>query len=452
MERKPTYEDLEHRIKALKEESEKCRRAEEALRESRKKYHKLYKLMRLITDNVPDLIWAKDMDDRYLFANQAICDKLLMCDCPDKAIGKTDMFFALQERSAGYEHTFGEVCVDSDGVTRRRNAPGRFLEDGLVRGQYLVLDVHKAPFLNEDGEMIGTVGCGRDVTREKEIEEAFRKIEEKYDLEQKRAQERIHALTQELIKAQENERQKISRDLHDHIAQNLSSLKIGLETLFDDQPAFSCEVRGRVAKLSGILQGSIKAVRDLAYDLRPPGLDKLGLVRTVFQYGEDFSDNHGINVDFVSAGLDEFEFDFNTEINIYRLIQEALNNIKKHAHAGNVSIRLVASFPNIILRIEDDGNGFDVENQLAAALDEKRMGLQSMAERVSLLNGNLRIQSRPRAGTRIFVEVPYKSQSSVSTVGEGDQTPRRSSGAGADEMEGVMGCEALTPTSHEEFI
>ena len=170
------------------------------------------------------------------------------------------------------------------------------------------------------------------------LKEAFRKIEEKHDLEQKRAQEHIHALTQELIKAQENERQKISRDLHDHIAQDLSSLKIGLDTLFDDQPAISCEVRGRVAELSGILQGSITAVRDLAYDLRPLGLDKLGLVRTVFQYCEDFSDNHGINVDFVSAGLDEFEFDFNTEINIYRLIQEALNNIMKHAHADNVSI------------------------------------------------------------------------------------------------------------------
>jgi PAS domain S-box-containing protein len=154
------------------------KRAEEALRESEEKYHNLYELLRLTIDNAPDLIWAKDMDDRFVLANKAMCNKLLMCGSPEEAIGKTDMFFAERERNAGFEHTFGEICVNSDVITKERKAAGRFLEDGLVRNKYLVLDVHKAPFLNEDGEMIGTVGCGRDVTKEKETEEALQKSEE----------------------------------------------------------------------------------------------------------------------------------------------------------------------------------------------------------------------------------------------------------------------------------
>ena len=156
------------------------KRAEEELRKSKETYHDLYKFLRLITDNVPDMIWAKDMDDRFLFANQAICDKLLMCDSPDQTIGKTDMFFAEQERKAGHEHTFGEICVNSDAITKQRKAPGRFQEEGLVRGEHLVLDVQKAPFINEGGKMIGTVGCGRDITKKREVEAALKESEEKY--------------------------------------------------------------------------------------------------------------------------------------------------------------------------------------------------------------------------------------------------------------------------------
>lgn len=92
---------------------------------------------------------------------------------------------------------------------------------------------------------------------------------------------------------------------------------------------------------------------------------------------------------------------------MYRLVQEGINNVKKHADAHNVRIKLVSALPNIILRIEDDGKGFDVMERLTASSDEKRMGLQSMKERVSLLQGRIDIQSSHKKGTNIVIEIPY---------------------------------------------
>ncbi len=224
------------------------------------------------------------------------------------------------------------------------------------------------------------------------------------------AEKKIRALNQQLIKAQENERNRIAGYLHDHVAQDLSSLKIGLETLFDNQGEVPAEIAGKIGELSKILQDSITAVRDLSYDLHPPGMDQLGLVRTVNQFCEDFSEKNNINVDFYTAGMKDLKLDFDTEINLYRLIQEGLNNVKKHARAGRVVIRLVASSPNIILRIEDNGQGFDVERRLARSFKEKRLGLSRMEERVSLLTGTMSIKSQPSRGTRLFIEVPCKER------------------------------------------
>jgi PAS domain S-box-containing protein len=225
--------------------------------------------------------------------------------------------------------------------------------------------------------------------------------------QRKQAQDQVQSLTHQLIKAQENERLKISRDLHDHIAQDLSTLKISLETLFKDQ---STELRKKVSQLSDILQRSIASVRDMAYDLRPPGLDQLGIVKTLYLYCEDFSKSSGVEIDFAAAGVDELSLEYESEINIYRLIQEALNNIKRHAAANRVIIRVVASSPDIVIRIKDNGKGFDVDDRWKRALKEKRMGLQSMVERVRLLNGKISIQSRPSKGTYILIEIPLKER------------------------------------------
>jgi signal transduction histidine kinase len=169
-----------------------------------------------------------------------------------------------------------------------------------------------------------------------------------------------------------------------------------------------------MSEMSIMLQEVIKAVRNVSYYLRPSGLDEMGLVQTIFQYCHDFSEDNGINVDFHSAGMKNLKLDFDTSINLYRLIQEGLTNIKKHADADHVTIRLVAAFPNIILRIEDNGKGFDVQKRLATLSEGKRMGIRSMEQRAKLLQGEMEIQSRPMQGTKISITLPYKDDKSDS--------------------------------------
>ncbi|MFH1862612.1 MAG: PAS domain S-box protein, partial [bacterium] len=148
--------------------------SEKALRASENRYKSLYSLMRLMCDNVPDMIWAKDLEGRFVFVNRAICENLLNAADTSEPIGKTDLFFAERERAAHADnpnwYSFGEICTETDAVILKTQKPQRFDEFGDVWGEFLFLDVHKAPFWDNKGNLIGTVGCGRDVTKEKQIE------------------------------------------------------------------------------------------------------------------------------------------------------------------------------------------------------------------------------------------------------------------------------------------
>ena len=155
---------------------------------------------------------------------------------------------------------------------------------------------------------------------------------------------------------------------------------------------------------------AIKDVRDLAYDLHPADMSRVGLVQTASRYCEEFSLKNDLTVDFSCVGLGKGKLDFDTEIGIYRLIQEGLTNIKKHANATRAGVRLIGSHPSIIVHIEDNGEGFEVKKRFDASLKRKRMGLWSMEQRASLLNGKIEIKSRPGHGTKIYVEIPYNEQ------------------------------------------
>lgn len=223
----------------------------------------------------------------------------------------------------------------------------------------------------------------------------------------KKAEEHIHSLSQELIKVQEKERQRIARDLHDNVAQDLATLVISANTMFDNFSHVPQKVREKLHFFLGILKETISKVRNISYDLQPPILEQLGLVQAIYRYCEEFGESTGIHVDFSTAGASSLPFCFESKINIYRIVQESLNNIKKHSGVKNATVKLVAAYPSLILRIEDEGKGFNVASRLSQAVLEKRMGIRSIEERVRLLGGVLSIHSKPDSGTRIRIDIPF---------------------------------------------
>lgn len=164
------------------EDVSEFKKAESTILEREREYQSMFGMFRLLADNMQDMLWAKDLEKRFIFANKAICEKLLNAFDTEEPTGKTDMFFAERERAAHPEdlewHTFGEICEDSDAIVMGTRKPGQFDEFGNVQGQFMYLDVHKTPLFDESGLMIGTVGSARIVTREKELE-SERKLSQK---------------------------------------------------------------------------------------------------------------------------------------------------------------------------------------------------------------------------------------------------------------------------------
>ncbi|PIE71464.1 MAG: hypothetical protein CSA22_02865 [Deltaproteobacteria bacterium] len=344
------------------------------LEESERKYRGLF-------ENAVEGIFQIDMDGRIISANPALA-QVMGYDSPEALIDSVRYLGEASFVDPADHRAFEQEMVKEGRVsgfeTRLYRKDGRVFWGSLSSRVMTAAD--NTPLYYE--------GAIVDITS------------------RKHAQAHIRSLTQELIKAQENERQRISFDLHDNVAQDLASLTLACETFFDGEPETSGRLRARMQQISSVLKGSIKTIRDLAYGLQPPSLDQLGLVQALFQYCEEFSETTGLQVDFNSAGIEELDLGFDTEINLYRLAQEALNNVRKHAGATRVVIRFVASSPNIILRIEDNGSGFDVAASSVAGGHEKRMGLRSMRERVNMLGGDMRLVSRLGEGTRIHVKVP----------------------------------------------
>lgn len=224
-----------------------------------------------------------------------------------------------------------------------------------------------------------------------------------------RTEAHLRVLSRELIKAQETERLRIATELHDHLAQDLATLKLDLGGLLDETGDAGPDRRERLADLTERLSKAITAIRDLAYDLLPPGLEDLGLVRTLARYCADFASRSGLVVDFFADGMDGVRLGFETQINVYRLVQEALNNARKHAQASRVAVRIISSHPSVIVRIEDNGRGVDLEHRQDEFYQAKKMGIWGMRERARLLGGRITLRSRPGQGMRIHIDIPLEN-------------------------------------------
>ena len=323
------YEGKNVRITVMRDVDDQ-KQAAEALRKSEKRYRDLF-------NSIPIGLYRTTPEGSILDVNPAMLDIL----------GYPDRDSLLQVKSP-------ETYIDPDD---RKQFQRLMEEQGFVRDFTVRLRRH-------DGKSIW-VTINATIVHDTDSQITYYEGAMTDISSRKASEEQIHQLSQQLIQAQEDERQMISRELHDRVAQDLSTLLIGLNTLFDNHPNVTPEVRKKALEFSEMLQRTIRAVRDLSYELRPPGLDDMGLIAALFMYCEEFAEKSGLKVDFQATGMSALRLDFDTEMNLYRLVQEGLNNIRRHAAAGQAIVKLVGTYPNIILRIEDDGKGFDVEERSA---------------------------------------------------------------------------------------
>jgi len=229
--------------------------------------------------------------------------------------------------------------------------------------------------------------------------------------ERKQADELRAQLTRQVMTAQDEERRRIARELHDETGQALTGLLVGLRTIERSETlAQAVELTEQLRELAA---GSLADVRRLARGLHPSILDDLGLATAVRRYVEEFTRLYGIVVDVRIKGLDSNRVPLHVQTTVYRVLQEALNNVAKHAAAQRVSVRLRREMTTVELWVQDDGVG--IKPLRAPTPGERRgLGLISMRERVALLGGSVLVESQPGAGTTVTACIPYEGRTSVS--------------------------------------
>jgi signal transduction histidine kinase len=216
-------------------------------------------------------------------------------------------------------------------------------------------------------------------------------------------------LLKQVLSAREEEQRRIARDLHDGIGQSLTSLLLGLRAAAE-VPTFE-EARARLGELRGITAALLDEVRRLARGLRPSVLDDLGLAAALERYAADYTQAHGIAVDVYAPDLALARLPAEVETALYRIAQEALTNVLKHAAAKAVSLVVRREASGIHLTVEDDGRGFDNDALLQAPGTGIGLGLLDIRERAALLNGSVTLESRPGSGTTVHVCIPLREES-----------------------------------------
>ncbi len=216
---------------------------------------------------------------------------------------------------------------------------------------------------------------------------------------------RFRTISRGVVRVQEAERGRISRELHDGVGQSLTALKMQLELLEQDAHAASSPLAKRLADLRSLADGALQEVRQISRLIRPQMLDELGLLPTLQWLTRTFGERTGMAIGLVHDGL-EARLDPEVETLVFRVVQEALTNVAKHAAAPSAEVRLSRSGARLGLAIEDRGKGFDAGAVLASGDEERTFGLRGMRDRVQLLGGRFSIASTAGKGTRVDVEVP----------------------------------------------
>ena len=284
--------------------------------------------------------------------------------------------------------------------------------------------VRTLPYRTTDDRIGGVVLTLFDITERKLAEDALRAVGEELETRvaqrtaelskanvllrdevaaRMRAEEQRKTMARQLMTAQEQERARISRGLHDEIGQNLAALLLDLRAV--EAGPGSATAPAKLSVMRDTVEKLTRQTHELAVELRPTALDDLGLAKAMANYLERWSGRTGINGAFNSAGFEHARLPPDIETTIYRIVCEALNNVAKHARATEVSVVVQWQSGQASAIVEDNGIGFDIE----AAQSQKNLGIVGMKERADLVNGEVTIESMKGRGTTVFVRVPIET-------------------------------------------
>ena len=366
------FEQSQRYVAELEERIAERKRAETALRESEERYRELF-------ENAKDAIYVHDLEGTYIKINRAAEE--LSGYSRDEIVGHNYAEFIAHEHVRYVRESFcqklakkGETSYEVDVIAKD--------------GRRVPVEVSSRA-IYENGVLVGVQGMARDIT------------------ERKLAQDALQMFSRQLIEAQEDERRRISRELHDQIGQILTAVKMNLHTV--QQFCKATDAGAYVKDNIEAVDEALRLVRDLSVDLRPPVLDDLGLVTALRWYADRYSKRTGLNVE-VSVELPDHNERFSRELETacFRIAQEALTNIARHAQANEIEVQLVKADDALLLTVKDDGVGFDFGRLRKRASRVATLGLISMQERAHAAGGTIQIHSEISRGTEISFSVPLQ--------------------------------------------
>lgn len=287
-----------------------------------------------------------------------------------------------------------EVALNS----RRRQYHVRDLLEEQRRNEVELRSAHEQ--LADRAKHLQSLVESRTLRLAQSIEQLQREMEER-----RRAEVARDSLRRQLLDAQEEERRRIARELHDQMGQNLTALNFGLKSL-DEAASESNQLQSLVQPLQQLAAQTARDLHRIAVELRPAALDELGLVKAVRNLIQIWSNHCGIEVDLEAGAYDAHGISSEIEVTLYRIIQEALNNIAKHAGANRASVILQRTPAHVQAIVEDDGCGFDPALPFHTTNGRQSLGLAGIKERLDMIGGTLIVESAPDHGTTLIIRIP----------------------------------------------
>lgn len=353
--------------------------AEAALRRSQEQ-------CRLITEHSSDLISLLDVTGRFLYASPSF----------QRALGRPPGTLA-ETRFVTLVHPEDQDAVARALQEARLTQSGRAAECRLQHGDghWRIFESTANWIFNEQQQPQHAVVIARDLAQ------------------RKRAEDVLRGLPRLIQEARETERRRVARELHDSVNQMLASAKFRLEAVADQLADQAASPWREVLKTKALLEKAINEVRRISHNLRPSELDDLGLVPAVRSLCREFEERTGLPVELDLKALPE-KWSPTTELDLYRIIQEALTNVEKHARASQVAIQALRRRHWLHLQVRDNGGGFDPATAGFHHRDRPGMGLMDMRERASFIGAEWHVKSAPGAGTEILIRLPLSSLSNTS--------------------------------------